>query len=114
METSIKGREGKLDSQNVHEGNHEAEMCYEEADLHKRMADCKKNPGHIGFIPLEDFNTNCLPSRYHDDDLMSKTIKTMAALTVQVKTSFTSLESYQSFTQALMIHIHVIMTEEVT
>ncbi|XP_059169361.1 uncharacterized protein LOC131951089 [Physella acuta] len=74
-------------------GNHEAEMCYGgEADLHKHVADCMKNPGHKGFIPLKDFNSNCLPSRYHDDDLMSKTIKTLAALTVQVKTKFTSLE----------------------
>ncbi|XP_059159728.1 uncharacterized protein LOC131943563 isoform X1 [Physella acuta] len=74
-------------------GNHEAEMCYGgEADLHKHVADCKKNPGHKGFIPLKDFNAICLPSRYHDDDLMSETIKTLAALTVQVKTKFTSLE----------------------
>ncbi|XP_059146778.1 uncharacterized protein LOC131934710 [Physella acuta] len=74
-------------------GNHEAEMCYGgEADLHKHVTGCKKNPGHKGFIPLKDFNACCLPSRYHDDDLMSETIKTLAALTVQVKTKFTSLE----------------------
>ncbi|XP_059159749.1 uncharacterized protein LOC131943564 isoform X2 [Physella acuta] len=74
-------------------GNHEAEMCYGgEADLHKHVAGCKKNPGHKGFIPLKDFNASCLPSRYHDDDLLSETIKTLAALTVQVKTKFTSLE----------------------
>ncbi|XP_059148088.1 uncharacterized protein LOC131935605 [Physella acuta] len=74
-------------------GNHEAEMCYGgEADLHKHVNGCKKNPGHKGFIPLKDFNTNYLPSRFHDDDLMSETIKTLAALTVQVKTKFTSLE----------------------
>ncbi|XP_059157966.1 uncharacterized protein LOC131942238 [Physella acuta] len=76
-----------------HPGNHEAEMCYGgEADLHKHVAECKKNPGHKGFIPLKDFNTSCLPSRYHDDELVSKTIKTLAAITVQVKTKFTSLE----------------------
>ncbi|XP_059152034.1 uncharacterized protein LOC131938140 [Physella acuta] len=74
-------------------GNHEAEMCYGgEADLHKHVTGCTKNPGHKDFIPLKDFNSNCLPSRYHDDDLVFKTIKTMAALTVQVKTKFTSLE----------------------
>ncbi|XP_059148120.1 uncharacterized protein LOC131935634 [Physella acuta] len=74
-------------------GNHEAEMCYGgEADLHKHVAGCKKNPGHKGFMPLKDFNANCLPSRYHGDDLVSETIKTLAALTVQVKTKFTSLE----------------------
>ncbi|XP_059148124.1 uncharacterized protein LOC131935637 isoform X1 [Physella acuta] len=74
-------------------GNHEAEMCYGgEADLHKHVTGCKKNPGHKGFIPLKDFKSNCLPSRYHDDKIVSKTIKTLAALTVQVKTKFTSLE----------------------
>ncbi|XP_059146828.1 uncharacterized protein LOC131934735 [Physella acuta] len=74
-------------------GKHEAEMCYGgEADLHKHVSGCKKNPGHKGFIPLKDFNTNCLPSRYHGDHLMFETIKTLAALTVQVKTKFTSLE----------------------
>ncbi|XP_059146792.1 uncharacterized protein LOC131934713 isoform X3 [Physella acuta] len=74
-------------------GNHEAEMCYGgEADLHKHVTGCKKNPGHKGFIPLKDFNANCLPSRYHADELVSETIKTLAAITVQVKTKFTSLE----------------------
>ncbi|XP_059152047.1 uncharacterized protein LOC131938148 [Physella acuta] len=76
-----------------HPGNHEAEMCYGgEADLHKHVTGCMKNPGHKDFIPLKDFNSNCLPPRYHDDDLISETIKTFAALTVQVKTEFTSLE----------------------
>ncbi|XP_059140850.1 uncharacterized protein LOC131928755 [Physella acuta] len=74
-------------------GNHEAEMCYGgEADLHKHVSGCEKNPGHKGFIPLKDFNTNCLPSRYHDDELLSENIKALAALTVQVKTKFTSLK----------------------
>ncbi|XP_059146827.1 uncharacterized protein LOC131934734 [Physella acuta] len=74
-------------------GNHEAEMCYGgEADLHKHVTGCTNNPGHTGFIPLKDFNASCLPSRFHDDELMSETIKTLAALTVQVKTKFTSLE----------------------
>ncbi|XP_059160869.1 uncharacterized protein LOC131944330 [Physella acuta] len=114
-EASIKLKEGKLDSQSglegasyangpgkvtetnptvlFHPGNHEAQMCYEgEGDLHKHVTGCKKNPGHKGFIPLKDFNSGCLPSRYHDEDLMSETIKTLAALTVQVKTKFTSLE----------------------
>ncbi|XP_059168775.1 uncharacterized protein LOC131950572 [Physella acuta] len=73
-------------------GNHEAEMCYGgEADLHKHVTGCKKNPGHKDFIPLKDFNASCLPLRYHGK-LMSETIKTLAAITVQVKTKFTSLE----------------------
>ncbi|XP_059146811.1 uncharacterized protein LOC131934716 isoform X2 [Physella acuta] len=71
---------------------HEAEMCYGgEADLHTRVTGCKKNPGHNGFIPLKNFNTNHLPRRYQND-LMYETIQTLAALTVQIKTKFTSLE----------------------
>ncbi|XP_059148069.1 uncharacterized protein LOC131935598 [Physella acuta] len=115
MKNQNKGTEGKLEPSSTPEdvpycespskvfksdqtgvfipGNHEAEMCYGgEADLHKHVTGCKKNPGHKGFIPLKDFNINYLPSRYHDDVFMSETIKTMAAITVQVKTKFTSLE----------------------
>ncbi|XP_059164689.1 uncharacterized protein LOC131947488 [Physella acuta] len=105
METSNEKEEQQLDSKLIdettkcrtkhvfHPGKHDAEVCYGgEADLHKHMTGCEKNPGHKGFIPLKDFNLNCLPSRYHDDDLMSETIKTLAALTVQIKTKFTSLE----------------------
>ncbi|XP_059165682.1 uncharacterized protein LOC131948166 isoform X3 [Physella acuta] len=74
-------------------GNHEVEVCYGgEADLHKHVTGCTKNPGHKDFIPLKDFNAGCLPSPYYDDELMYETIKTLAALTVQVKTKFTSLE----------------------
>ncbi|XP_059143453.1 uncharacterized protein LOC131930833 [Physella acuta] len=89
----IQNKQIKIKESGVfHPGNHEAEMCYGgEADLHKHVTGCKKNPGHKGFIPLKDFNASCLPSRY-PDDLMFETIKTLAALTVQVKTKFTSLE----------------------
>ncbi|XP_059160901.1 uncharacterized protein LOC131944360 [Physella acuta] len=74
-------------------GNHEAEMCYGgEAEIHNHVTSCKKNPGHKGFIPVKHFNNKCLPSRYHDDDLMSETIEALAAITVQVKTKFTSLK----------------------
>ncbi|XP_059148099.1 uncharacterized protein LOC131935615 [Physella acuta] len=74
-------------------GNHDAEICYgAEPDLNKHVTGCKKNPGHKDFIPLKDFNINYLPSRYHDDNLMSDTIKTLAALTIQLKTKFTSLK----------------------
>ncbi|XP_059148129.1 uncharacterized protein LOC131935639 [Physella acuta] len=91
MSNSNKMPNSKLETSNRR--NHEAEMCYEgEADLHKHVAECQKNPGHKGFIPLKYFNRNCLPARYRDDGLMSGTIKTLAALTVQVKTKYTSLD----------------------
>ncbi|XP_059174489.1 uncharacterized protein LOC131954758 isoform X2 [Physella acuta] len=74
-------------------------MCYGgEADLHKRVTGCTKNPGHKGFIPLKDFNKNCLPLYYRGDKLLLKTIKTLAALTVQVKSKFISLERPEFYT----------------
>ncbi|XP_059152799.1 uncharacterized protein LOC131938688 [Physella acuta] len=73
-------------------GSHEAEMCYGgEADLHRHVLGCKKNPGHKDFIPLKDFCRHHLPPRYHDDDLLVETVKAQAAITVQIKTKFTSL-----------------------
>ncbi|XP_059162158.1 uncharacterized protein LOC131945156 [Physella acuta] len=77
-------------------GNHEAEICYGgEADLHKHCADCKKNPGHVNFIPVNDFNLDHLPSRYRDV-IMLELIKTLSALTVLIKVKYTSLERPKS------------------
>ncbi|XP_059162125.1 uncharacterized protein LOC131945134 isoform X2 [Physella acuta] len=73
-------------------GHHEAEICYGgEADLHKHYTSCKKNPGHVNFIPVNDFNLDHLPSRYHDV-IMLELIKALSALTVLIKVKYTSLE----------------------
>ncbi|XP_059158817.1 uncharacterized protein LOC131942871 isoform X2 [Physella acuta] len=71
-------------------GHHEAEICNGgEANLPKRYTSCKKNPGHARFIPVNDFNLNHLPSRYHDV-IMLEVIKALSALTVLVKVNYTS------------------------
>ncbi|XP_059168781.1 uncharacterized protein LOC131950579 [Physella acuta] len=73
-------------------GYHEAEICYGgEADLHKHYTGCKKNPGHVNFIPVNDFNLNHLPLRYQDD-LMLDVIKALSGVTVMIKVKYTSPE----------------------
>ncbi|XP_059139766.1 uncharacterized protein LOC131927909 isoform X2 [Physella acuta] len=77
-------------------GHHEAEICYGgEADLHKHYTGCKKNPGHVNFIPVNDFNLGHLPSRYRDV-IMLELIKALSALTVLIKVKYTSLERPKS------------------
>ncbi|XP_059145796.1 uncharacterized protein LOC131932921 [Physella acuta] len=77
-------------------GHHECEICYGgEADLHKHYTSCKKNPGHVNFIPVNDFNLDHLPSRYHDV-IMLEQIKALSALTVLIKVKYTSLERPES------------------
>ncbi|XP_059158807.1 uncharacterized protein LOC131942864 [Physella acuta] len=77
-------------------GHHEAEICYGgEADLHKHYTGCKKNPGHVNFIPVNDFNLDHLPSRYRDV-FMLELIKALSALTFLIKVKYTSLERPKS------------------
>uniref|UniRef100_A0A2C9LP40 Uncharacterized protein n=1 Tax=Biomphalaria glabrata TaxID=6526 RepID=A0A2C9LP40_BIOGL len=60
-----------------------------EADLHKHLTGCKKNPGHVKFIPVETFKLEHLPEGYHDQDLYDL-IKAVADLTVRVDVRLTS------------------------
>ncbi|XP_059145795.1 uncharacterized protein LOC131932920 [Physella acuta] len=77
-------------------GHHEAEICCGgEADLHKHYNSCKKNPGHVNFIPVNDFNLDHLPSPYHDVIVLEQ-IKALSALTVLIKVKYTSLERPES------------------
>ncbi|XP_059162138.1 uncharacterized protein LOC131945148 [Physella acuta] len=77
-------------------GHHEAEICYGgEADLHKHYNRCKKNPGHVNFIPVNDFNLDHLPLRYRDV-IMLELMKALSALTVLIKVKYTSLERPKS------------------
>ncbi|XP_059162137.1 uncharacterized protein LOC131945147 [Physella acuta] len=77
-------------------GHHETEICYGgEADLHKHCAECHKNPGHVNFIPVNDFNLDHLPSRYRDV-IMLELIKILSALTVLIKVKYTSLKRPKS------------------
>ncbi|XP_059162428.1 uncharacterized protein LOC131945834 [Physella acuta] len=78
------------------EGHHECEICYEgEADLHKHCVGCNKNPGHINFTPVNDFNLDHLPFLYRDDNVF-EVIKALSALTVMIKVNYTSLERSES------------------
>uniref|UniRef100_A0A2C9KUS3 Uncharacterized protein n=1 Tax=Biomphalaria glabrata TaxID=6526 RepID=A0A2C9KUS3_BIOGL len=54
-----------------------------EDDLHKYLVNCKKNPGHIQFIPVDTFTLQHLPEDHQDNDLF-ELIKATADLTVRV------------------------------
>ncbi|XP_059143857.1 uncharacterized protein LOC131931171 [Physella acuta] len=75
-----------------YKGKPEIEICYGgEADLHKHLVDCTKNPGHLGFIPVKDFTMDHLPAGYHDDDFF-ESIQTLIDLTVFIKVYYTSAD----------------------
>uniref|UniRef100_A0A2C9LJQ7 Uncharacterized protein n=1 Tax=Biomphalaria glabrata TaxID=6526 RepID=A0A2C9LJQ7_BIOGL len=54
-----------------------------ESDLQKYFADCKKNPGHKQFIPVNTFTRKHLPWAHRDNDLYEY-IRAVADLTVRV------------------------------
>ncbi|KAH9498996.1 hypothetical protein Btru_004175 [Bulinus truncatus] len=73
------------------QGNIETELSNgTEADLHRHCKDCKKNPDHKGFTPVETFSLQNLPDEHHDTDLY-EVIKAVAELTVRVTVKFISL-----------------------
>ncbi|KAH9491667.1 hypothetical protein Btru_031143 [Bulinus truncatus] len=51
-------------------GDHETQVSEGgEADLHKYLICCKKNPGHTQFIPVDSFTLNHLSEGHRDNDL---------------------------------------------
>ncbi|XP_055860976.1 uncharacterized protein LOC129921846 [Biomphalaria glabrata] len=71
-------------------GDHEAQEAEGgEVDLHQFYNDCKKNPGHIQFIPVEKFTLKHLPEGLQDPCLY-KLIKASADMTVRVSVTMTS------------------------
>ncbi|KAK6979261.1 RNA polymerase II-associated protein 3 [Biomphalaria glabrata] len=71
-------------------GEHECQISEgEEADLHKLFNKCKKNPGHLDFIPIKQFKIDHLPADYRDQDLYNF-IKVAADLTVRVSVNMVS------------------------
>ncbi|KAK6980128.1 hypothetical protein BgiMline_021131 [Biomphalaria glabrata] len=72
-------------------GDHETQECeIGEADLHKYMTGCKKNPGHEQFIPISTFSVKQLPKGFRDSDLFGN-ITAVADLTVKIDVKMTSL-----------------------
>ncbi|KAI8750775.1 hypothetical protein BgiBS90_032380 [Biomphalaria glabrata] len=71
--------------QNNFSGGHECQISEggTEADLHKHLKDCQKNPGHRQFIPIKSFNIQHLPEDHRDTDLYDL-INAVAELTVRV------------------------------
>ncbi|XP_013083124.1 uncharacterized protein LOC106068335 [Biomphalaria glabrata] len=55
----------------------------DEADLHKCLTTCNKNPGHTDFIPVRKFSLKDLPEPYRFDDVFDY-INVLSDLTVRV------------------------------
>uniref|UniRef100_A0A2C9KQ21 Peptidase S1 domain-containing protein n=1 Tax=Biomphalaria glabrata TaxID=6526 RepID=A0A2C9KQ21_BIOGL len=71
-------------------GHHELEISEGgEADLHKHMSECKKNPDHLQLIPVHQFKLDHLLSGYRDTHLYDL-IKAVADLTVRISVKMTS------------------------
>ncbi|XP_059151279.1 uncharacterized protein LOC131937693 isoform X2 [Physella acuta] len=73
-------------------GTHEVHECLEgqgEIDLHTHLANCKKNPGHKNFVPVNQLSLAHFPSGYHDNDVLNFT-KALADITVRIAVKFTS------------------------
>uniref|UniRef100_A0A2C9LTQ4 Uncharacterized protein n=1 Tax=Biomphalaria glabrata TaxID=6526 RepID=A0A2C9LTQ4_BIOGL len=76
--------------ENIVEGDHETQESEGgEADLHKYLFGCKKNPGHREFIPVDTFTLKHLPEGLQDHDLYEY-IKVTADLTVRVDVRMSS------------------------
>ncbi|XP_059169756.1 uncharacterized protein LOC131951380 [Physella acuta] len=76
------------------EGTHEVQICGPgemESNLDSFFKNCKKNPGHAGFVPVNDFKMEHLPPGYQDNDVVDL-IKAMADLTVRICIKSTSLD----------------------
>ncbi|XP_055895249.1 uncharacterized protein LOC106074118 [Biomphalaria glabrata] len=81
-----------MDRQLILVGDHETQESEGgEAELHKYLAGCKKNPGHRQFIPIDKFTLKHLPEDLQDKDLYEYT-KVIADLTVRVDVKITSSE----------------------
>ncbi|XP_059153098.1 uncharacterized protein LOC131938890 [Physella acuta] len=76
------------------QGTHEVQECQPgegEPTLAQYKTNCRKNPGHAGFIAVNNFAISHLPSGYHDNDI-AQLISCLADLTVKITVNFNSLE----------------------
>ncbi|XP_059158182.1 uncharacterized protein LOC131942363 [Physella acuta] len=73
-------------------GKHEVQECLKgqsESDLHTHKINCKKNPGHTGFIPAKKFRKEHLPPGYQDSDVYD-VVNGEMYVTVRITVKFTS------------------------
>uniref|UniRef100_A0A2C9M0I5 Uncharacterized protein n=1 Tax=Biomphalaria glabrata TaxID=6526 RepID=A0A2C9M0I5_BIOGL len=88
--TSVQSKVQSDDVEGPLIGDHETQESEGgEADLHKYLVGCQKNPGHRQFIPIYTFTLKHLPEDLQDNDLYDF-IKVTADLTVRVDVTMTS------------------------
>uniref|UniRef100_A0A0B6Y9A1 Uncharacterized protein n=1 Tax=Arion vulgaris TaxID=1028688 RepID=A0A0B6Y9A1_9EUPU len=70
------------------QGPWEVEVSYGgEVDLHQHLMCCEKNPGHLHFIPIDQFSVGHLPPGCQDSDLVD-CVRAMADITVRVSVKY--------------------------
>uniref|UniRef100_A0A2C9M0U8 Uncharacterized protein n=1 Tax=Biomphalaria glabrata TaxID=6526 RepID=A0A2C9M0U8_BIOGL len=100
MPTTIKKTRKLL----FHSSNHECQESQGgEAELHKHLENCSKNPGHVQFIPVEEFAWKHLP-KGHRGQALYDLIKTTADLTVRVAVGNTSLKRPDVWAETLSLY----------
>ncbi|XP_059160154.1 uncharacterized protein LOC131943867 [Physella acuta] len=73
-------------------GAHEVLECLEgqgEVDLHTHWANCRKNPDHKHFIPVNNLSLEYFPPDYRENDIYDFT-KAISDLTVRIAITFAS------------------------
>ncbi|CAG5128989.1 unnamed protein product [Candidula unifasciata] len=55
-------------------GIHECEVWTIDAEGHKQWERCKKNPGHLQFIPAKQFSFEHLPEAFRDEEVTAKLV----------------------------------------
>ncbi|CAL1546330.1 unnamed protein product [Lymnaea stagnalis] len=84
----------------LNNGNHEVECFNDKSDTGTRKLEtCKKNPGHVNFIPVTSFQLGNLPVQCRDKRLVSY-IRFLSRLVVHLSARFTSVnrpEHYPCF-----------------
>ncbi|XP_059142640.1 uncharacterized protein LOC131930246 [Physella acuta] len=88
------------DVKKMFEGTHEVDWGKNEADLLKNFKNCKKNPGHVSFIPFKDLTISRLPASYQSD-LMLALIQAMSDITVMIKVKYVSPHRPDKFPDSL-------------
>ncbi|XP_059151987.1 uncharacterized protein LOC131938108 [Physella acuta] len=89
---AIDGTAGKKNDQ----GNYECEVLLEGAESGKLWETCVKNPGHVAFIPAQQFSLEHLPGDYQDTELLDFVHK-FADRAVRLVVNYTSMARPDGF-----------------
>ncbi|XP_012944517.1 uncharacterized protein LOC106013408 [Aplysia californica] len=103
-ETMVQAQKAKRD-----QGLYEAEVSFGgEADLHRQIIGCTKNPGHKDFLPFSSLTIDHFPDGYKDEKLL-EAVQAWGELVVRIAVDYTSPdrpEFYPDSTDPYPFHQH--------